>query len=421
MEKIINLKENGNKMFSEGKFREACKFYGESLEAMIVFESSAIFDKDNIESFTNLKPKIFLNLATANFKLGAYDSCRLCCNACLLYCNNPQLHLNDMGVDNDLSDDTRVSKPILPVMVDLITKSLYRRAQSYYEIGKIKNAMIDFQSANDFSPADPMIRKQIFKLEQQLSLDNRELSNTENYIPNTDILYLTHNGGKCLSNQAFWSQTTSDLKIFYPLKCLILLLNEKELLNNSNNKFIIKLFKIEFKMNCLNFYYSNQLIRTMLLRGSISIGSSTWMMESVQTAFSVSTATVTNEEMSLIHTGISIHLDKAVSVREWSPGIEWWDSVFLDDKDRIDTTTCSIGSDVDQLPDAAIRRGEKQQEYFNQLTSNQQSLYMNDLTKLLQDSRCSPAVNHSDNNMEPMLNALRTEFPDKKFFFHEQK
>lgn len=117
--------------------------------------------KEDEMSMMELKPTIFLNLAAANMKLGGWDGGRRLCNAALVYCNTPFLLLDDLGVNDDINDDTELFEPIIPDRRQVIIKSMYRRGQCLHEMGQFDRALRDFEYARNLAPTDKLIKAAI--------------------------------------------------------------------------------------------------------------------------------------------------------------------------------------------------------------------------------------------------------------------
>ena len=168
MESIEALKKKGNDYYAMSKFEQACKSYGECLEAMIATENA----QSNVcisAEFCKLKYVIFLNLALANLKLGAREGCRRCCNAALVFCNNPLLELSDLGVDDDLTQDVALLESLSPAVVPYAAKSLFRRGQSYADDGLFEFATRDLSIAFRLMPSDVAITQLLDELAAETS------------------------------------------------------------------------------------------------------------------------------------------------------------------------------------------------------------------------------------------------------------
>jgi hypothetical protein len=64
------------------------------------------------------------------------------------------------------------------------------------------------------------------------------------------------------------------------------------------------------------------------------------------------------------------------------PGCEWWDRVFVDDE-PIETMTCSIDTDINQLPSQAREKAQKEYDRFSSLSVEAQQLELSSLLFIL--------------------------------------
>jgi len=100
---------------------------------------------------------------------------------------------------------------------------------------------------------------------------------------------------------------------------------------------------------------------------------------------------------------LALHLHKSASL-EWFPGCEWWDRVFPFDE-PIDTLTCSIHTNIDQLPQQAIQRADQEHQRFIHLPLELQEKELNHLLHSKQVI-INKFINHSINFMINILNRL---------------
>jgi hypothetical protein len=291
---MFELKQNGNIAYvskEPSRWASAAVTYGELLQSMISFEKDypwqswdtnlvmEIFDHDQLESFSQLKPIAFLNLAAANIKLGGFEGARRCCNAALLFINTPDLLLDDMGAEgievaggnsNDITEDVKLIEPVKRGRGDLGSKALYRRALCIQGMlrerergsigstttvtvvgtteGNILSALNSLDIAERVSTStDTSSSKSLVKQIESLRVEMKEMlenSNSKNKrnkkdksksMPNsitpttTFSVILTKeavdgmqvNGGMCLKRQGFWSQTVPMTTIYLPLSTLM--------------------------------------------------------------------------------------------------------------------------------------------------------------------------------------------------------
>lgn len=133
MEEIKRHKSNGNdyyKKFLETKNKNlqkeylmnSCVSYGKGIEEIMKFEAELPF-----EELLLLKPTLFLNIGMANFHLEEFFGCKRCCNAAIVLCNNSNLLLEDLGVNEDMTAFVPLNQPVVSSLlvvildIDLIT------------------------------------------------------------------------------------------------------------------------------------------------------------------------------------------------------------------------------------------------------------------------------------------------------------
>jgi len=153
VEVLVRLKDEGNAAYVKGTeegYQEACVIYGQVLSGMMQYE--ALMGSIHSEDLTMLKPTIFLNLAAANLSLHALESSFKCCNAAIVFINNPELPLDEMGLgeeSEDISDFCGVplQEPVLPIMKNLAEKALFRRGKCLMAMGglHLTNAAKDYE------------------------------------------------------------------------------------------------------------------------------------------------------------------------------------------------------------------------------------------------------------------------------------
>ena len=140
-QKLKDLKDLGNAEFvkqSEEGFRRACIIYGQVLSGMMQYEHE--FDsaeQQQAQLPTQLKATIFLNLAAANLQLGGLEACFKCCNAAILFINDPALLLENLDLGVDFVDEVVLAEPVPVELQSLAEKALYRRGKCLKEMGGI--------------------------------------------------------------------------------------------------------------------------------------------------------------------------------------------------------------------------------------------------------------------------------------------
>lgn len=210
---------------------------------------------------------------------------------------------------------------------------------------------------------------------------------------------MTCNGGSCLSGKGYWSQSVCEARIY-------LLLNFIMPHYSKVSPAERKLFKIEFLRMEVRISFAKELLASLQLEYIIKPSECTWSFDSLSTMTTSrdspnasqvasqqrlyvteqkgsATATISGSRNLSTDAATHLVLDlcKSPSV-EWFPGCEWWDRVFVDDE-PIDTSTCTIGADVGQLPNPARERAEKEHIRFTTLPSHLQSAERDGFAKLL--------------------------------------
>ena len=267
---------------------------------------------------------------------------------------------------------------------------------------------------------------------------------------------LTVNGGQCWLRKGYWSQTTIDATVFLPVSLFrgnggrgTVSPSTSAVLTSSRQQ-----WTVEFKRMTVQITYSpttplssdtptsNDLPRTALGSKSLTLrlehiivsSECTWTVETIEDQsnqsddilFSTS-VTASPSSLSSSSRGMEymvLHLLKAPSV-EWFPGCEWWDRVFAGDE-AIDTMTCSVGTDVAQLPQEAQNAAERENRRFVDLTEQQRQAEISTLIQAKQafldaelQTRTAAQIEHDAIEEVPeraeMLEALRKEFPSIVF------
>lgn len=120
MEDIKSLKQKGNEFYRRGTkskdknlFVQACHCYGKAIEAILQSEDELNSDSGNFSTLELLRPTLFLNLGMANFQLGDFSVCIVCCNTAILLCNDCTLNLKSIGVDQDVNKIVSILKPVV--------------------------------------------------------------------------------------------------------------------------------------------------------------------------------------------------------------------------------------------------------------------------------------------------------------------
>ena len=333
-----------------------------------------------LEDLCNLKVTLFLNLAASNLKLDNFDGARRCCNASILFSNKPQLKLEDMGVEDDLNNvDIEVLQPVNEARVQFIVKALFRRGKCLLGLNLLSKSRSDLLLGLSLLRSAKIVNKDEMEDDLKACLDDvekcisreKELSsivendNSDWKVNNTDHFSVEKmiqsfpfsimvNGGFCMMRQAAWSQSVPDATVYIPLSLFATIADQISTeLPKIDNK---TKWRVEFEPHALTVKYYGNLIFYENLEHNIVPSQCLWMLE--------------DHSKSSVQQAMVLYLHKATSL-EWFPGCEWWDRVFPTDE-PIDTLTCSIGTDVSQLPDNARQRAHKEHGLFEDLDPSAQ-------------------------------------------------
>lgn len=126
MEEIQNEKQKGNeyyKKYLKTKEKEdllnSSRSYGKAIELILQLESSSSSSSlsslslNILDGLITLKPTLFLNLSIINNSFQDYYESKRCCNAAIVCCNNINLLLIDLGINEDMTSYILVNKPIV--------------------------------------------------------------------------------------------------------------------------------------------------------------------------------------------------------------------------------------------------------------------------------------------------------------------
>lgn len=372
-----------------------CQKYAEGVEKLSHLESNlevgAIATQD-LESLCALKITLFLNLAASNLKLDNFDGSRRCCNVAILFSNKPLLKLEDMGVNDDLDNvDIKVRQPVVTNRVPFVVKALFRRGKSLQGLNLLTESQTDLLFAISLLRESPQIaNRQQMEDDIKCCLDAVENSLTrehdgfnnhgqKNMINKTEQLGIEklmqsssssitmENGGYCMLRRAAWTQSVSDATVYIPLSVFA---GIAEQISTDLPKTIQTKWAVEFELHALTVKYYGNLIFYENLEHNIVPSQCLWLLEDHVEPSSIRSSTTALQVLVL-------YLHKAPSF-EWFPGCEWWDRVFPADE-PIDTLTCSIGTDVSQLPQNAQHRAQKEHGLFEDLDAAAQRSALNQL------------------------------------------
>lgn len=413
MEKIESLKNDGNDKYNQANrsnskhlgdslYREACILYGKAIEGMIALEAEEVLSS---QSYIRLKAALFLNLAAANFKLLSYEGSRRCCNVVILFCNKPFLRLSDMGLDDDLTVDIHPQLPITDENCrSLLVKSLYRRGQCKLAMkSSLDEALTDFQLADSIGPHQSGIVSAINEVKKKM---NENIAVKE-YQDASYSKIMTVNGGPCHQRKGCWSQSVSETQVYFYIDKL-----------TSCQTQTFPTCKILFERMRIVIRFGDSILLDERLARPIIAQESTWIFDS-----SMMRKESSPDKSS--HRFLILYLQKEKFL-PWHPGCEWWDRVFVDDE-AIDTMTCSISTDLSQLPPEARDRSLNEHQRFISLSRDDQLTELNHLEVMKKQFQVAEAKIRSEAIIEEnaiseapersQINSLREEFPHIQFSF----
>ena len=366
----------------------ACTTYARCIEKMLQLEDNEFIYDDN---FHMLKATLFLNIAIANMKLNSFEGCCRCCNVVIAFCNNPTMKLSDMGIDDDMTMRITIIEPVIPAYVNIAVKALYRRGKCLQGSGYLEQALFDFDTADRVSPNTKCITDSIIELKNILNT-NTDVKNTIN--TNTDInnntdtmdnsflssssslssqekSEMTKNGGPCWLRIGYWSQTIKEARVYLPMKDLIKFSSLCDDGKFPSSLLLASSWKVEFEQMQVSIYIakplpssSKECVFQESLEYNINVKDSLWMFETYGS--------------SKFNNYLVLYLTKTPSL-EWFPGCEWWDRVLVDDE-PIETMTCSIDTDITQLPPQAHEKAQKEYDRFSSLSLEAQQLELSSLS-----------------------------------------
>lgn len=237
---------------------------------------------------------------------------------------------------------------------------------------------------------------------------NTELTNKLSYddlFLQSELSSMTLNGGPCLYRTGLWSQSIRETTVYFLLEKILGICD----IDDTNSQH----WNIHFSPRYIEILYNNEPILLESLEYIVVPTECTWTFEFVK------------NKHSKLMPFIVLHFQKAASV-EWFPGCEWWDRVFESDE-PIETLTCSVGTDMSDLPTQALNNAQREHERFINLTTEQQTIELNALERLKAEFNESEiktrdeailenkAIN--ENPSRSQIGELRNEFPHINFSF----
>lgn len=375
MEQIKQLKEKGTSVFKlaesarvpsikKSLYRQACALYGDTIQAVLDYENQTHITSSNCTATGSLRPSLFLNLALANLKLLDFDAALLCCNASIQLINIPDLPLGQLEPGHI---SAVLAMPVSNSSLYLAVKALYRRSKCYQGRYEVFLAIDDITLASSLDPQN----KEVIKEKQDILLCHRIGTGIQSKVVTEHVIDDTNNGGFCWQRRGHWSQTVTDATIYLPMNDL------KKLMSIDN-------FNVPLAQKQLGCRWSVRFhaIQIVIANHEFDSLQKSKIELPLQYTIIPSDCFWTKNDL----TGkIELHLCKApvhdskcssgTSTLDedvnWTPGCEWWARVFVGDE-SIDPLTCSVGTDVSQLPLPARERAEREHSRFLSLPADEQ-------------------------------------------------
>ena len=416
---IISLKEQANDYYKKSArqvnsqinsseyLKQACVLYGQAIEQIIQLEVDNSFEESlsisELDVLSILRPTLFLNLALCNIKLGVegIEGAMYTCNAAIHLCNDPSIKLVNLpDCKVSISSSIRIIEPIIRSHQSLAVKALYRRGMCYEHTREYTNAYNDYQQASRLSVDNDkdinlavtrilslihhhaIIQQQPSSLTppQQTPQQPIQLNSTLSSSSNSAID--CSNGGKCWDRRGFWSQTVSDVTVHLPLDNLI------QALSDSDTEWPVDIspsssssWSVSFKPSSITIRYSHLPTQpmTLQLKHKIHPADCLWSLRS-----NTASSDILPNNSSKSSSWLILELSKDLTLPDdvqWHPGVEWWSCVFIGDE-TIDTVSCTIGSDISQLPEDAQRRAEQEHQAFMSMSPAEQEKARNALIEM---------------------------------------
>jgi tetratricopeptide (TPR) repeat protein len=281
-----------------------------------------------------IRPTLFLNLAASNLKLNAADGALQCCNSAIQLCNAPGLLYADLASSKDVVD---IVHPVAQAMLQTMTKALFRRGTCYEALGDVDAALKDYRAAVSISPDNQELKLLIEAAEVRVrcttNTEDKKASNhsAESARPaarRDDGLSkesMSVNGGRCWMRKGLWSQTVTDVIVYFPLQVVYLELyaedGERTTTDLTRNyKLMRKTLKVAFKNHSITISLSsskesNRSI-TIDLEHAVISSECTWTLD-------------LDSDPTLNSGNLIIYLSKAPKF-EWFPGQEvreYWNRI----------------------------------------------------------------------------------------------
>ena len=445
MDNLRSLKKRGNKNYLDGNYQASCVTYGQVLSEMMKMEQDAESPMD--VEFNQLKSVLFSNLAAANLKLHDYEAVRRCCNAAIVFLNDPELPMMDLGLEerdgDNILDNAPLKEPIAEESQGSAAKILYRRSCALYAmattVASLKVALEGVLHAKALQPKDTQISDLIAEVTAKINSLEEKSERSDSCESESDQYFTVHinpereglmiNGGPCLKRKGHWSQTVESATAYIPLVHFLGTLEDvysygatsygidgsmvvavKRGVNKADLTVVLEREGVSVVTGSSERHY-------MPLEYYIDPTTSTWQLDALYTREDIQNGTQAQAQPPLPPSHLVLHLTKTPSV-EWFPGCEWWTGVFSGDE-AIDTATCSVGTDSRQLPDAAVARAEGEHKRFLDLGDQERKEEREGLMRMKRNTveavegeeRALQAALAQQPGRAEMLGALSSEFP----------
>ena len=244
MDRLRTLKKAGNDQYLEEDFEASCVTYGKVLNEMMSMEQQS--EAPLGSEFDKLKSVLFSNLAAANLKLHDYEAVRRCCNASIVFLNEPTLPMLDLGLedrnDDNVLDNTSLKEPVAEDCCSSAAKILYRRAYALNKMASTPEALNAVHEglvrAHSLLPTDKQIQVlsgEVLKRMRAVSTgkakraaeaEDSQKGRIFKVEINPEKEGLIVNGGPCLKRKGHWSQSVESVTVFLPLTHFLCTLEE---------------------------------------------------------------------------------------------------------------------------------------------------------------------------------------------------
>ena len=166
------------------------------------------------------------------------------------------------------------------------------------------------------------------------------------------------NGGYCLERTGCWSQSVTEVTLTIPLDSIF-----------PSSDIDTKLLRIVFTTHSIRIVYGTEQTDSEVLVMPIDGGT---IVPSESTWYFLNKDEKTEQCGDDIIYLIVVLCKQPPDGGKTYPGCEWWTHVFEMDE-KIDTLTCSIGTDISTLPRHAVERAQREHLRFMSLTEDEKA------------------------------------------------